>query len=154
MRILEVLTIKEEQATKNIGDPASLMNVYDSQEEEKITARAMNSNMSAEEFNNLLTPDEDLEFDFMSLLMSEEDEDTVSTSDKQTESLKTLFTDIEYLKKSLDHFNNKERIKYKETYKGIDITLNDEIKSRIKDIIPNDAMPTDDVTHIMAPPVI
>ncbi|MBM6861616.1 SWF/SNF helicase family protein, partial [Clostridium saudiense] len=95
MRILEVLTIKEEQATKNIGDPAALMNVYDSQEEEKITARAMNSNMSAEEFNNLLTPDEDLEFDFMSLLMSEEDEDTVSTSDKQTESLKTLFTDID-----------------------------------------------------------
>ena len=148
MRILEVLTIKEEQATKNIGDPAALMNVYDSQEEEKITARAMNSNMSAEEFNNLLTPDEDLEFDFMSLLMSEEDEDTVSTSDKQTESLKTLFTDIDYLKKSLDHFNNKERIKYKETYKGIDITLNDEIKSRIKDIIPNDAMPTDDVLRL------
>ena len=80
--------------------------------------------------------------------MSEEDEDTVSTSDKQTESLKTLFTDIEYLKKSLDHFNNKERIKYKETYKGIDITLNDEIKSRIKDIIPNDAMPTDDVLRL------
>lgn len=149
MRILEVLTIKEEQATKNIGDPASLMNVYDSQEEEKITARAMNSNMSAEEFDKMLTSNEDdCEFDFMSLLMGEEDEDTVSTSDKQTESLKTLFTDIDYLKKSLDYFNNKEKIKYKETYKGIDITLNDEIKSRVKDIIPNDAMPTDDVLRL------
>ena len=37
-RILELLIKKDEQAVKNIGDPASFMHVYDIDEEEKITA--------------------------------------------------------------------------------------------------------------------
>lgn len=151
MRILEVLTIKEEQATKNIGDPASLMNVYDSEEEEKITAQAMQSNMSAEDFEKLLTPDEEDDgFDIFDFLNSGEDEYDTQSSENKTEDLKTLFTDMDYLKKSLDHFNNKERINYKDTDRGegIDITLNEEIKSRVKDIIPNEAMPTDDVLRL------
>lgn len=35
IRILEVLIRKEEQANKNIGDPALLMKVYDTQKEEE-----------------------------------------------------------------------------------------------------------------------
>lgn len=151
-RILDVLIEKEEQAVKNIGDPASLMNVYDSEEEEKITAHAMQGNMSAEEFEDLLTKDED-EFDMMDFLFGEEDEETVDASEKQTEDLKTLFTDMEYLKKSIDRLNTLDtakRIEAKESDRGegINIQLNDEIKSRVKDIIPTEAMPSDDVLRL------
>lgn len=150
MRILEVLTIKEEQATKNIGDPASLMNVYDSQEEEKITAQAMSSNMSADEFDKMLTPDEEDKFDIFDFLNGGDETDDIHSSNNKTEGLKTLFSDMDYLKKSLDHFNNKERINYKDTDRGegIDITLNQGIKSRVKDIIPSEAMPNDDVLRL------
>ena len=149
MRILEVLTIKEEQATKNIGDPASLMNVYDSQEEEKITAQAMSSNMSADEFDKMLTPDEEDKFDIFDFLNGGDETDDIHSSNNKTEGLKTLFSDMDYLKKSLDHFNNKERINYKDTDRGegIDITLQG-IKSRVKDIIPSEAMPNDDVLRL------
>lgn len=151
-RILDVLIEKEEQAVKNIGDPASLMNVYDSEEEEKITAQAMQGNMSAEEFGNMLTSDED-EFNMMDFLFGKEDEETVDTSEKQTQDLKTLFTDMDYLKKSIDRLNTLDtakRIESKESDRGegINIQLNDEIKSRVKDIIPSEAMPSDGVLRL------
>ena len=50
MRILEILIHKEEQAVKNIGDPAALMKVYDIAEEEAKTAQAIQSGMDAEGF--------------------------------------------------------------------------------------------------------
>ncbi len=49
-RILELLIQKDEQAVKNIGDPSALMGVYDIEEEEKITAQAMEQNQSPEQF--------------------------------------------------------------------------------------------------------
>lgn len=42
-RILELLIRKDEQAGKNIGDPSAFMNVFDVEEEEKLTALAMQS---------------------------------------------------------------------------------------------------------------
>jgi len=48
-RILELLIEKDEQAQKNIGDPSAFMNVYDIEEEELITGRAMEAGQSAKE---------------------------------------------------------------------------------------------------------
>ena len=48
-RILQLLIEKDEQATKNIGDPASFMNLYDIDEEEKFTARAIEEKRSPED---------------------------------------------------------------------------------------------------------
>lgn len=41
LRILELLIEKDEQVTRNIGDPSEFTGVYDSQDEELLTARAM-----------------------------------------------------------------------------------------------------------------
>ncbi len=49
-RILELLVDKEEEATKNIGDPAALMHAYDADAEELLTAKAIESNQSPEAF--------------------------------------------------------------------------------------------------------
>ena len=68
-RILELLVQKDEQAVKNIGDPSVLMGVYDIEEEEKITARAIEQGQSAEEFDAFL---EKQAFDPLALIMGAE----------------------------------------------------------------------------------
>ncbi len=49
-RILELLIDKDEQAQENIGDPSAFMNVYDIEQEELITGRAMEAGQTADQF--------------------------------------------------------------------------------------------------------
>jgi superfamily II DNA/RNA helicase len=51
MRILELLTERDEQARENIGDPSALMGKYDVQAEEEVTGRAIEEGQSAEDFD-------------------------------------------------------------------------------------------------------
>lgn len=53
-RILELLITKDEQAVKNIGDPSALLGVYDLEEEENITAAAIEAGTNADDFEKLL----------------------------------------------------------------------------------------------------
>ena len=53
-RILERLIQKDQQAVKNIGDPAALMGVYDIDFEEDITAPVIEEGQSPEAFNQTL----------------------------------------------------------------------------------------------------
>ena len=52
LRILELLIAKDEQATKNIGDPSALQDVYDVDAQEAMTADAIERGISAEEFDD------------------------------------------------------------------------------------------------------
>lgn len=49
-RILELLIERDEQATKNIGDPSALQGVYDVEEQERITADAIERGVTVEQF--------------------------------------------------------------------------------------------------------
>lgn len=148
MRILEVLIDKEEQAVKNIGDPSALMKVYDIEEEEKITAQALENNLSADVFGNELLSD--VEFDPLEMMLAAIDEPQKESISKNTSNLSTLFTDINYLEESLDYFNKDERFKYNKLMQleQIEIDLNNEIKERLKETIPEEAMPKDDVLRL------
>ena len=55
-RILEVLMDKDSQAYENIGDPSVFMDVYDVDDEERITQTAIAEGESATEFDLRLTP--------------------------------------------------------------------------------------------------
>jgi len=59
VRILEILIRKDEQAHANIGDPRALMGIYDQNEEEKRTARAIEEDLSAEQFDASLAAEPD-----------------------------------------------------------------------------------------------
>jgi SNF2 family DNA or RNA helicase len=50
MRILEILQIKDEQANKNLGDPASFLNVYDPEKEAEKVSTIMASGITPEQF--------------------------------------------------------------------------------------------------------
>lgn len=73
-RILELLVEKEEAATKNIGDPASLMGQYDEEAETELTAKAMEEGLSPEEFEESWRPDST--FDPLEFLLSQSASDT------------------------------------------------------------------------------
>lgn len=61
-RILEILRDKEQQAYKDIGDPALLMGKFDTEEEESVTRQAIESGESAESFAlRLAIPEQDID---------------------------------------------------------------------------------------------
>ncbi|MGM1054125.1 MAG: helicase-related protein, partial [Pseudomonadota bacterium] len=62
-RILEILKEKDEQAYKNIGDPATFMKVHDADAEAALTADAMATGTRAEAFDAKYQPDDSNEGD-------------------------------------------------------------------------------------------
>ncbi|HEY9619825.1 MAG TPA: DEAD/DEAH box helicase [Crinalium sp.] len=53
-RIVKVLLDKDEQAIKNIGDPSVFMGVFEAEAEEEVTAKAVESGVSAADFSQQL----------------------------------------------------------------------------------------------------
>lgn len=143
-RIMEILVKKEEQALKNIGDPAMLFGKFNQEEEE--TAKVIESGAGAAAFEKLLDSDEE-EFDPLELLMGLGDEKEVKVEYSDEE---TLFSDIDYLKNALDIFTDTEEIKYSDLSRtqGVEIKLTDNVKKRIKKLIPPEAMPSDDYLRL------
>lgn len=62
-RILEILQNKDDQAYKNIGDPATFMKVHNVEDEEALTERAMAEGISPEVFDARYAPEETNEGD-------------------------------------------------------------------------------------------
>jgi superfamily II DNA or RNA helicase len=104
-RILELLITKDEQAVKNIGDPSVLLGVYDMEEEENITAAAIEAGANADDFEKLLAK---APKDPLGLLMGGEaipKGEAVAGAERR---MPSLFTDdysyfreaVEYLKRS------------------------------------------------------
>jgi len=143
-RILELLIKKDEQAVKNIGDPASFMHVYDIDEEEKITARAIEDCITAEEFEEEL--EKKIEFDPLALLLGHDPPPTGERAHEKTGSLPTLFrNNFSYLKTALDHLNQSDHMQYRAIpdEKRIDLTIPPDLKQRYR-FFPNEALPDND----------
>jgi hypothetical protein len=104
-RILELLITKDEQAVKNIGDPSALMGVYDIEEEENITASAIEKGADVDDFENLL---QKAPKDPLGLLMGEEVIPKGEDATVAKKQMPTLFADdysffreaIEYLRRA------------------------------------------------------
>ena len=145
-RIMEILVRKEEQALKNIGDPAMLFGKFNQEEEEEETAKAIESGEGAEAFEKQLDSDED-EFDPLELLMGlgEDKEVKVEYSDEET-----LFSDLDYVKNALDIFTYTEEIKYSDLTgtQGVEIKLTDNVKKKLRKLMPPEAMPSDDYLRL------
>lgn len=144
-RIMEILVQKEEQALKNIGDPAVLLGQFNQEEEEEVTAKAI-ENGEADAFGKLLDDGKD-EFDPLEMLMGLGDDHNVKVEYSDEE---TLFSDLDYVKNALDVFTDTEEIKYADLSgtKGIEIKLTDNVKRKISKLMPPEAMPSDDYLRL------
>ncbi|MDD5306011.1 MAG: DEAD/DEAH box helicase [Deltaproteobacteria bacterium] len=140
MRILELLIEKDTQANKNIGDPSAFMNVYDIDEEELITGRAIEAGQSAEKF------EAELEARFVDPFAVMLGEATVSPRGKApTRTLSSLFaSDFDYL--SMAAARLRETIKLecelRPNEKLAELRIPDDLRRRLRKL-PAEAFPDD-----------
>lgn len=144
MRIIEILIQKEEQALKNIGDPALLLGKFNVEEEETVIAEAIESGSDADTFAQSLDADAQ-EFNPFEALMAaaSETEATAIEQLSETVSDETLFTDKEYLEQAVQYLNQTDSnpVQELQTVSGLDIRLTPEMERRLRALIPEEAMP-------------
>lgn len=147
MRIIEILVTKEEQALKNIGDPALLLGKFSIEDEELVVADAIENGSDETAFSDTLDAGED-EFDPFEALMAAagETEEVEKESDVVTDD--TLFSDIDYLSKALSYLNQKENLPVQklQTVSGLDIKITDDMRRRLSALVPDEALPEGDVS--------
>ncbi len=154
-RILELLIRKDDEAIKNIGDPSALMGVYDIDEEEKITAEAIESGKSDIEFEKNLEAKSKEVFDPLALLIGET---SSARGDKAEEKIRTnpsLYEDdYHYLKEAVSYLSRIQRLHTEFVDQGHQfiLTANKDLKHRLKYIMPGEVWPRDD-TFILSPDV-
>ena len=108
-RILEILKEKDEQAYKNIGDPATFMKVHDSEQEEKLTEDAMAEGMDAGAFDQQYQPDDSNEGDDLLALFlnpAASQPQAPEQADQHTADDYSLFAnDYDFARQALDAIN-------------------------------------------------
>jgi superfamily II DNA or RNA helicase len=146
MRIMEILVRKEEQAYKNIGDPTLLMGKFNVEEEEKVTAAAIEEGIAPEAFDEQLTEAEDA-FDPFEALMAGAAE---AEAPAQISEDDTLFTDVDYVKTAIPYFNEGERntVQSLKTVDGIEISISPELRRRFSALLPDEAQPKEDFLRL------
>lgn len=146
MRIMEILVRKEEQAYKNIGDPTLLMGKFNIEEEEKVTAAAIEGGATPDEFDELLMQAKE-EFNPFEALMAgaAEAELPARVSDEDT-----LFADVDYVKTAIPYFNKNERntVQSLQTVDGVEISISPELRRRLSALLPDEAMPSEDFLRL------
>jgi superfamily II DNA or RNA helicase len=154
MRILELLIKKDDEAVKNIGDPSALMGVYDIDEEEKITADAIETGKTEAEFEKTLDNTAMAVFDPLSLFLGGAAE-TLSVNDA-TEKIRKMPgvypDDFHYLKDAVSYLNLSETIQadFSDEQQEVELTATDDLKERLRYVIPREAWPDDDVFVLSA----
>lgn len=98
VRILEILTEKDEQAAKNIGDPSIFMGLFDEEAEVQRVGKAIENDEAPEAFDAELKAEEGA-VDWLDALMGGE----VQEQAKTLEPLSLFGGDFDYLKQALEH---------------------------------------------------
>ncbi|MDZ7697622.1 MAG: DEAD/DEAH box helicase [Deltaproteobacteria bacterium] len=131
-RILELLIQKDDQAVKNIGDPAAFMGVYDIDEEETLTASAIEQGQSPEEFESTV---EESAFDPLAALLGDSQPPAGEAVPQNTSTMPSLFPDeYAYLKAALEHLKKAARMQvaFYDDEKRIDLTAPEDLQHRFK----------------------
>lgn len=144
MRIIEILIDKEEQAQKNIGDPALLLGKFSIEEEELVVSEAIEKGTDTNEFANQLDAGE-AEFDPFEALMAAACVAQKSETENSSKVVEddTLLSDKEYLEQALTYINKGETRPVVElkTVSGVDIKLTPEMLRRLRAMLPEEALP-------------
>ncbi|MDO5575684.1 MAG: DEAD/DEAH box helicase [Fibrobacter sp.] len=148
MRIIEILINKEEQALKNIGDPALLLGKFVIEDEELVVAKTIEEGADEAAFEEILDCGED-EFDPFEAFMQ-----AVSETEKTKKSITvedtTLFSDVNYLYQALTFLNQTEShpVEKLQTVSGLDIKLTPDMFRRLKALVPEEALPAGETLRV------
>lgn len=146
MRIIEILITKEEQALKNIGDPALLLGKFSVEDEELVVSDVIEGGANVTAFEDLLNSGEE-EFDPFEALMAASEEDKASVLVKSDE---TIFSDIDYLNQAFAFLNRSENppVERLQAVSGLEIMVTPGMKKRLTALLPEEAMPQGDYMRL------
>ena len=152
VRILEVLINKDEQAVKNIGDPAAFMGVYDIDAEEQKTAEAIEKSMDATAFDKALQDNVTNVFDPLAFLIDDTDTPTGQDATDAIATMPSLFqSDYDYLKAAIRKIRSDTslQVEFNDTAREIEITASGEIEDRFRRL-PSEVFPQDRIFRLTA----
>ena len=146
MRIIEILVNKEEQAVKNIGDPAMLMGKFNIEDEELVVSQEIEEGADAGNFEKKLESEEKA-FNPLEMLMAAAAADAKPPRIYNEE---TLLSDIDYLEYAMAYFNKDEAhpISHLSKVSGLDITLTPDLQRRLAALLPEEAQPQTDFIRL------
>ena len=146
MRIIEILITKEEQALKNIGDPALLLGKFSIEDEELVVSEAIEGGADASAFEDILDSGE-AEFDPFEALMAASEEDYAPVQVKSDE---TLFSDIDYLNQAFAFLNHSEShpVTRLQEVSGLEVMITPDMRKRLNALLPEEAMPQGDYLRL------
>lgn len=146
MRIIEILITKEEQALKNIGDPALLLGKFSIEDEELVVSDAIEGGSDASAFESIFDSGEE-EFNPFEALMAAAAADSAPVRVKTED---TLYSDVDYLYNAMNYLNQTERhpVSKMEMVSGLEITITPDMRRRLNALIPEEAMPAGDYLRL------
>lgn len=153
MRILELLIKKDDEAVKNIGDPSALMGVYDIDEEEKITADAIEQGKSESEFEANMDKQAAVAFDPLKLLMGGEAPPAGKNTHEKISSMPTLYNgDYQYLKEAISYLKQTETLQadFIDNEQQVILTATKDLKHRLRYTLPREVWPDDNIFVLSA----
>jgi superfamily II DNA or RNA helicase len=144
-RILEILQQKDEQAYKNIGDPATFMKVHDADAEEQLTEEAMAQGLSAEDFNQKYQADESNEGDeLLSLFFSGEESEVTDKKELPISETYSIYNnDYHFVKSSFEFLNRQKQmavVNYVDKSQTLSIIAPADLKDRFR-FLPSEIWP-------------
>ncbi len=150
MRIIEILVTKEEQALKNIGDPSLLLGKFTIEDEELVVRDAIENGSDADAFTKTLDSGEE-ELDPLEAFMRMAEEAEKKTgADSKIVTDETLFSDMDYIYQALQYLGQTEShpVEKLSTVSGLDIKLTDDMRRRLKALVPEEAMPQGETLRV------
>lgn len=146
MRIIEILVTKEEQALKNIGDPALLLGRFSIEEEELVISQVIEQGSNVSQLEHILES-ESAEFDPFEALMAASEEGYAPVQVKSDE---TLFSDLEYLNQAFAFLNHSEShpVTRLPEVSGLEIMITPDMRKRLNALLPDEAMPQGDYLRL------
>jgi len=136
LRILELLTEKDEQVQKNIGDASEFTGIYNSEEEEVRTGRAFENGVDPTEFENRI---ESKEPDPLSIIMGNTKVPVGENALLATSKMPSLFqSDYKYLVKGFDFIRRQQKLHFEQDVKNqvITLTVPPELERRLRFLPP------------------
>jgi superfamily II DNA or RNA helicase len=149
-RILELLIERDEQATRNIGDPSAFGGVYDIDEEERRTAEAIERRLTPEVYERTFHLNE---VDPLELLLKGGLPAAHPAPPRQRECLSLFPSDFDFFTSALDLLRESDGVAatVKEAERLVELKLPPDLARRYRKL-PDEARPGDGVAVLCANP--
>jgi ERCC4-related helicase len=147
LRILELLTEKDEQAQKNIGDPSAFLGVYDERQEEIETGKAIEDSLTREQFDKRMQATAE-DTDWLAILQGSMPPPRGETTKIHQRHMHSLFaSDLDYFATGLAR-DRRIDFTVDQDRHMVSLTPPKDLERTLKRLLPRGALPDDGRLHL------